>query len=77
MAIPSGGGSEILNRKFYTVTSNTDTKILDGEANHIYTVLSIIITETAGNAETSTTKKIKQKGAFLQSSTHQALAFGI
>ena len=52
MAIPSGGGSEILNRKFYTVTSNTDTKILDGEANHIYTVLSIIITETAGNAET-------------------------
>ena len=52
MPIPSGGGSEILNRKFYTVANNTDTKILDGEANHIYTVLSIIITETAGNAET-------------------------
>jgi len=52
MAIPSGGGSEILNRKFYTVTSNADTKILDGEIDHIYTVLSIIITETAGNAET-------------------------
>ena len=29
-----------------------------------------------GDAETSTTKKIKQKGAFLQSSTHQALALG-
>ena len=28
------------------------------------------------DAETSTTKKIKQKGAFLQSSTHQALALG-
>ena len=52
MAIPSGGGSEILNRKFYTVTTTADTKILDGDADHIYTVLSIIITETAGNAET-------------------------
>ena len=30
-----------------------------------------------GDAETSTTKKIKQKGAFLQSSTHQALALGL
>ena len=52
MAIPAGGGSEILNRKFYTVQTNADTKILDGVANHIYTVISIIITETAGNAET-------------------------
>ena len=30
-----------------------------------------------GDLETSTTKKIKQKGAFLQSSTHQALALGL
>ena len=30
-----------------------------------------------GDAETSTTKKIKQKGAFLQSSTHQALMLGL
>ena len=30
-----------------------------------------------GDAETSTTKKIKQKGAFLQSSTHQVLALGL
>ena len=52
MPIPSGGGSEILNRKFYTVTTTADTKILDVDADHIYTVLSIIITETAGNAET-------------------------
>jgi len=29
-----------------------------------------------GNIETSTTGKIKQKGAFMQSSTHQALALG-
>ena len=30
-----------------------------------------------GDAETSKNKKIKQKGAFLQSSTHQALALGL
>ena len=52
MAIPSGSGTEVLNRGTFTVTDTTDTKILDGVANHIYTVLSIIITETAGNAET-------------------------
>ena len=52
MAIPSGSGSEVLKRGTFTVTSTTDTKILDGVANHIYTVLSILITETAGNSET-------------------------
>ncbi len=30
-----------------------------------------------GDLETATTKKIKQKGAFLQSSTHQALVLGL
>jgi hypothetical protein len=30
-----------------------------------------------GDVETSTTKKIKQKGAFMQSSTHQALTLGV
>tara|TARA_B100000945_G_scaffold267215_1_gene227243 strand:- start:114 stop:467 length:354 start_codon:yes stop_codon:yes gene_type:complete len=52
MAIPSGSGSEVLKVGHFTVTDTTDTKILDGVANHIYSVLSIIITETAGNAET-------------------------
>ena len=52
MAIPSGSGSEVLKRGTFTVTSTADTKILDGTANHIYTVLNIIITETAGAAET-------------------------
>ena len=31
---------------------------------------------TGGNFETSTTGKVKQKGAFMQSSTHQALTLG-
>ena len=52
MAIPSGTGTEVLNRGTFNITDNSNTKILDGVANHIYTVLSIIITETAGNAET-------------------------
>jgi hypothetical protein len=51
MAIPSGSGTEVLKRGFFTVATNADTVILDGVANHIYTVLSIVITETAGNAE--------------------------
>ena len=51
MAIPSGSGSEVLKRGTFTVTTTADTKILDGVANHIYTVLSILITETAGNDE--------------------------
>jgi len=51
MAIPSGSGSEVLKRGTYTVTTTADTKILDGVANHIYTVVSILITETAGNDE--------------------------
>ena len=52
MAIPTGSGSEVLKRGYYTVTGTTDTKILDGVADHIYTVFSISLTETAGNAET-------------------------
>ena len=31
---------------------------------------------TGGDLETSTTGKIKQKGAFMQSSTHQAWVMG-
>jgi len=52
MAIPSGSGTEVLKRATFTVTDNTDTKLIDGVANHIYTVLSITITETAGASET-------------------------
>ena len=52
MAIPSGSGTEVLKRLFYTVTDTTDTVIINGVANHIYTIISIIITETAGSAET-------------------------
>ena len=52
MAIPSGSGTEVLKRGTFTVTDTTDTKILDGVANHIYTILSMTVCETAGAAET-------------------------
>ena len=52
MALPTGSGTEVLSRGTFTVTDTTDTKLIDGTALHIYTVLSITITETAGNAET-------------------------
>ena len=52
MAIPSGSGTEVLKRGTFTVTTTADTKILDGVANHIYTVLSISFCEVAGAAET-------------------------
>ena len=43
------------------------------------TAITIDVNENvtlAGNLETATNKKIKQKGAFMQSSTHLALALG-
>tara|TARA_B100001013_G_C24562629_1_gene423117 strand:- start:337 stop:687 length:351 start_codon:yes stop_codon:yes gene_type:complete len=52
MAIPSGSGTEVLKMDPYTVTGTTDTVILNGAANHIYTIISITVCETAGAAET-------------------------
>ena len=51
MALPTGTGTEVLSRGFFTVTTTADTKLIDGTALHVYTVLSIVITETAGAAE--------------------------
>jgi hypothetical protein len=43
MAIPSGSGTEVLKMDPYTVTGTTDTVILNGAANHIYTIISITV----------------------------------
>jgi hypothetical protein len=51
MAIPSGSGTEVLKRGTFTASGTEDIKLIDGVSNHIYTVLSIIITETAGAVE--------------------------
>ena len=52
MAIPSGSGTEVLKVSHFTATDTTEQKLIDGVANHIYTVLSISVCETAGAAET-------------------------
>jgi len=52
MAIPSGSGTEVSKIAHYAAVSNSEQVILNGVANHIYSILSIIICETAGAAET-------------------------
>jgi len=55
------------------------------EASHVFSVANVVnatggtftgnVTHN-GDVETSTTTKVKQKGAFMQSSTHQAMVLG-
>ena len=45
MAIPSVSGTEVLKRAYVNNLSNTDTAIITGVANHIYTILSVSFTE--------------------------------
>ena len=52
MAIPSGSGTEVLKRATADGVANSYNKILDGEANHIYTILSFVIfAHTAASVE--------------------------
>tara|TARA_Y100001963_G_scaffold20882_1_gene26747 strand:- start:5087 stop:5281 length:195 start_codon:yes stop_codon:yes gene_type:complete len=50
------------------ISSSADATAITIDANENVTL--------AGNLETATNKKIKQKGSFMQSSTHQALVLG-
>lgn len=50
MSIPTGAGTEVLKKAFKAGLSDSDEKLIDGDADHIYTVLSISITET-GSAD--------------------------
>ena len=53
---------------------------LDNVASDINTLLASKLSLTGGtmtgDLETATNKKVKQKGAFMQRSTHQALVLG-
>ena len=44
--------SELMKVALKPTCSNSETKLIDGAAGHTYTVLSITMCETAGNAET-------------------------
>ena len=51
MAIPSGSGTEVLKRYTRNSLSNGTITAITGVANHIYTILSIIICENGDAAE--------------------------
>ena len=44
--------SELFKVAVHPTCSDSETKLIDGASGHTYTVLSIMICETAGNAET-------------------------
>ena len=44
--------SELLKVGLFPTVSDSEVKLIDGASGHTYTVLSITICETAGNAET-------------------------
>ena len=52
MAIPSGSGTEVIKTAVIKNSDSTWDTLINGVANHIYTVLSISLCETAGTART-------------------------
>ena len=50
MAIPSGSGTEVLKRAYIAAMTNSPQKIIDGVANHIYTLLTMQVTNHSGSA---------------------------
>ena len=49
---PSGVGTEVLRRSYKADLDNTEYKIIDGVANHIYTVLSITVCDQGVGTDT-------------------------
>jgi len=52
MTIPTGSGSETLKIAHIAGVTNSENVLINGVANHIYSILTITICETAGAAET-------------------------
>ena len=52
MAIPTGSGTEVLKVAHVAGVTNSENVLINGVANHIYTILSMTVCETAGAAET-------------------------
>ena len=51
MAIPSGSGTEVIKYTALQGVSTTTQTLITGVTNHIYTILSVVITE-CGNSST-------------------------
>ena len=55
MAIPSGSGTEVLRTyRGEGINGNAAASLLDGVANHIYTIVSIHVSENGGASEVLT-----------------------
>tara|TARA_R110002051_G_scaffold312330_1_gene387445 strand:- start:715 stop:1053 length:339 start_codon:yes stop_codon:yes gene_type:complete len=52
MSIPTGAGTEVLKRVTLHDNNASQTEILSGSADHIYTILSIIFCDQQGAANT-------------------------
>ena len=52
MAIPTGTGTEVLKVAHIAGVTNAENVLINGVANHIYTILGISVCETAGAGET-------------------------
>ena len=52
MAIPSGSGTEVLKVAHIAGVTNSENVLINGVANHIYSIMSISICNTAAAAET-------------------------
>ena len=53
MAIPgNSSGEEVLKREHIAGVTNSENVLINGVANHIYTILSMSVCETLGTAET-------------------------
>jgi len=52
MAIPSGSGTEVLKIAHAAGVTNSETVLITGVANHIYSILTITVCETAATAGT-------------------------
>jgi len=47
-----GTGTEVLRRKFVHANSNADVALITGVTDHIFTLLSVVLCELGGAAET-------------------------
>ena len=50
MAIPSGSGTEVLTVSYKHACTNSVVTLITGVSNHIYTIISIVYCELAGQA---------------------------
>lgn len=71
MAIPSGTGTEVLKRAYMHNLTNTFQPLITGVANHIYTVISVVYCELAGDSSNGIELYIDAGGSDVTGSSGQ------